>query len=202
MGGITATSSTLTRYAVNGELPENFWDFAAKRIKAFAFRDIDDSFEERSVGWVSSVNMFDSSFEYASYAAGDYIAMAIRMDERKVPAAVLKKYLEKEVERVKKERQVPKLSRSHRLDIKENVKLQLTKQTAPAPAVHDMTWNLSEGTVLFFSTNKRAREIFEELFKETFGLTLAIQIPYAIAGRFLDEPGRDRLSNITPSIFA
>ncbi len=199
--GLLSTSASFVRYAVEGELPANFWDFAAERIAAFSFRDIDDSFEERSVGWVSVLNMFDSSFEYASYAAADYIVLTLRVDERKISTAALKKFAAKEEERVKKERQVPKLSRNHRLEIKEQMKLMLTKRAVPIPAVYDLCWNLSEGTVLFFSTNQKAQEVLEEFFKETFSLQLVLQIPYLTAGHLLDAPGQDRLANLTPAIF-
>jgi len=199
--GLLSSSASFVRYAVEGELPENFWEFAAERIAAFSFRDIDDSYEERSVGWVSVLNMFDSAFEYASYAAGDTIVLTLRIDERKISSAALKKFAAKEEERIKKERQVPKLARNHRVEIKENMKLMLTKRAVPIPAVYDLSWNLSEGTVFFFSTNKKAQEVVEEYFKETFGLHLILQIPYLTAGHLVDEQGQEQLANLTPSIF-
>ena len=199
--GLLTGSATFVRYTVEGELPDKFWDFAAERIAAFSFRDIDDSYEERSVGWVSALNMFDSAFEYASYSAGDYIILTLRVDERKISNAALKKFAAKEEERIKKERQVPKLARNQRLEIKDNMKLMLTKRAVPIPAVYDLSWNLSEGTVLFFSTNKKAQELLEEYFKDTFGLQLVLQIPYLTAGHLLDQAGAERLASITPSIF-
>ena len=199
--GLLSGSATFVRYAVEGELPANFWDFAAERIAAFSFRDIDDTYDERSVGWVSALNMFDSSFEFASYSAGDYVVLTLRIDERKISNAALRKFTAKEEERIKKERQVPKLARSHRVEIKDNMKLMLTKRAVPIPAVYDLCWNLSEGTVLFFSTNKKAQEEVEGYFKETFGLQLKLQIPYLTAGHLLDEAGEERLANITPTIF-
>ena len=109
--GLLSNSGTFVRFAVEGEMPENFWEFAAERIASNAFKDIDDNFEEYSIGWVSVMNMFDSEFSYASHAIGDYIVLSMRIDERKVPSAVLKKFCMKEEERVRKEKQVPKLSR-------------------------------------------------------------------------------------------
>ena len=82
--GLLSRSTTFVRYEVEGNLPENFWDFAAQRISEFSFRDIDDTFDEYSIGWVSIENMFDSSFAYGAYAVGDYIVLSLRIDERKV----------------------------------------------------------------------------------------------------------------------
>jgi len=196
-----SNSATFMRYAVEGELPANFWEFAAERIGQYAFKDIDDNYEEYSIGWVSVTNMFDSEFAYASYSAGDYVVLSLRIDERKVPPKVLKKFCLKEEERLKRERQVPKLSRGQRLEIKDNVRLMLTKKAVPVPVVYDLAWNLSEGTALFFSTSAKAQEAVEDIFKETFGLLLVRQIPYLTAAHLLDPEDEDRLAAITPALF-
>ena len=198
---LLSNASSFVRYSVSGEMPENFWEYAAERIRSFAFRDIDDSFEEKSIGWVSVHNMFDSSFTYASYAAGDYIVLALRIDERKVSAAVLKKFCLKEEERIKKEKELPRLSRGHRQEIKESVKLMLLKKALPTPSVYDLFWNLSDSTLYFFSTNKKAQEILETFFKETFNLTLTLQIPYLNAEHLVDEEGRSALKELGADIF-
>lgn len=199
--GLLSRSASFVRYAVEGEVVANFWDVAAERIAKHAFRDIDDSYEERSVGWVSVANMFDSTFAYASYAAGDYLVLAMRIDERKVSSKVLAKFCQKEEERVKKMKQIPRLSRAQRMEIKENVTLSLMKKALPMPAVYDMCWNLAENTVLFFSTNQKAQEVFEEFFREVFGLGLMLQVPYLVAEHLLPAEQRPALAELEPVIF-
>ncbi|MDA8165109.1 MAG: recombination-associated protein RdgC [Desulfobacteraceae bacterium] len=201
MAGMLSNTASLVRYAVEGELPADFWEFAADRIRHHSFRDIDDTFEERSVGWVSVMNMFDTQFAYASYAAGDYIMLSLRVDERKVAPALLKKFCMKEEERLKKEKELPRLSKRHRMEIKENIYLMLLKKALPGTAVYDLAWNLAEGTVLFFSTNKKAQETLEEFFKETFNLHLIQQIPYLTAGHLLDAKEQEALAQLNPEIF-
>jgi len=199
--GLLANSGTFVRFAVEGEMPENFWEFAAARIAANAFKDIDDNFEEYSIGWVSVMNMFDAQFAFASHAVGDYIVLSMRIDERKVPASILKKFCMKEEERVKREKQIPKLSRGHRLEIKESIKLMLTKKAAPMPAVYDLCWNLANNTVLFFSTSSTVHAALEDLFKETFGLHLALQVPYMAAANLLHPSQEPALAGMEASIF-
>ena len=199
--GLLSQSATFVRYAVEGEMPENFWDFVADRVLRHSFKDIDETHDESSIGWVSVGSMFDSSFAYASYAAGDYVALSLRIDERKVSSAVLKKMCMKEEERVRKEKKVPKLSRGKRIEIKENVRLMLMKKADPVPAVYDMCWNLADQTVLFFSTSAKAQALFEDFFKETFDLHLVLQIPYLTAGRLLSDADADRLADLTPCLF-
>lgn len=199
--GLLSSSSSFVRYKVVGNVPENFWDFAAERIAQHAFRDIDDNYEERSVGWVSVLNMFDSSFEYTSFAVGDYIALTLRIDERKVAPKVLKKFCLKEEERLKKERQIPKLSRVQKLDIKESVRLMLLKKAVPVPSTYDLCWNLADSTLLFFSTSEKAQAELEDFFKETFDLSLMLQIPYLTAEHLIGAEQQESLSRVTPAIF-
>lgn len=199
--GFLAGSTSFVRYQVEGELPDHFWEFAAERIKLHSFKDIDDSYEEQSIGWVSVDNMFDSEFVYAPYAVADYIILAMRVDERKISPAILKKFCLKEEEKIKKERQIPRLSRGHKVEIKENIKLMLTKKAVPTPSVYDLVWNLGESTMQFFSTNQKAQAQLEDLFKETFGLKIMLQIPYLTAAHLLDPQLENLLADLRPEIF-
>ncbi len=197
-----ARSSSFVRFSVEGELPDNPLEFLADRISSFVFEDIDDTFEEYSVGWVSVLNMFDSAFAYGSHLYGDYVVLSLRVDERKVSPSILKKFTQKEEERIKKEKQVPKLSRTLRLEIKERIKTELTRKAMPVPAVYDLVWSLSESALYFFSTNKKAHMLLEDFFKDCFGLVLMLQIPFTTAGQLLsDEARQARLEQIAPEIF-
>ncbi len=198
--GLLTGSASFMRFTIEGELPENFWDFVAERVVAHSFVDIDDNIEEYSIGWVSVTNMFDSEFAYSSYAAGDYVVLSMRADERKVSPAVLKKFTMKEEERIKKEKQIPKLPRSARLEIKERVRAELVRKSAPVPAVYDLCWNLAEGTLLFFSTSKKAMLQLEELFRETFDLSIILQIPWTTALHLVDEDLVAGLDELRPAI--
>ncbi|MCF6186473.1 MAG: recombination-associated protein RdgC [Desulfobulbaceae bacterium] len=188
------------RFTVEGELPDRFWDFIAERVVAHSFTDIDDNMEEYSIGWVSVANMFDSEFNYASYAAGDYVVLSMRIDERKVSPAVLKKFTMKEEERIKREKQLPKLSRSVRIEIKERVRTELVRKSAPIPVIYDLCWNVTDNTLLFFSTSKKAMVQLEDLFRDTFDLSVMLQIPWTAAVHIADEQLVAGLDNLQPAI--
>ena len=198
--GLLSGAASFMRFSVEGDLPDSFWDFVADRVAAHSFQDIDDTLDEFSIGWVSVVNMFDADFAYGAYAAGDNVVLSMRADERKVSPSVLKKCVMKEEERIKKEKQIPRLSRSALLEIKERVQTQLIRKAVPVPAVYDVCWNLSSGTVFFFSTSKKAMVLLEELFKETFGLSLVLQVPWLTAGRVAGEETKDRLEALRPAV--
>jgi hypothetical protein len=198
--GLLSRTSTFVRYALEGQLPYNFLDFAAERIAQLAFGDIDDTFDEYYTGWVAVDNMFDSAFTHASYTVGDQIVLSMRIDERKVSKTLLKKFTLKEEERLKKERQVPRLNRNQRVQIKEDVHLRLVKKALPVPSVYDLSWNLANNTLLFFSISPKAQSILEDFFKECFGLTIILQVPYLAAANLLDISEQERLKEIQPEI--
>lgn len=200
MGFIKGTAG-FVRFSVEGDLPENIWDFIAERITAHSFRDIDESYEEDSLGWVSVTNMFDTEFDYASYAAGNYVTLSMRLDERKVSGAIVKKFVAKEEERIKKEKELRKIPRAMRVEIKERIENELMRKALPVPSVFDLCWNLENSTLLFFSTNQKAQGLLEDLFKETFDLTIMQQIPYVCGEHLLDEEEMDKLAAITPDFF-
>ncbi len=194
-------TASFVRFSVDGTLPENSLDFIAKRIMAFSFKDIDETYDEYSIGWVSILNMFDTQFGFASYVAGDYITLTLRIDERKVSPAILKKYVQKEEERVRLERQVPKLGRSVKVQIKERIRTELMRKAIPIPATFELCWNLSNSTLLFFSTNKKIHSVLEDFIKESFGVLIRQQIPYVTAEYLVGGDHIMRLENLSPEVF-
>ena len=200
MGFLKGTAS-FVRFRVEGELPPSPMDFIAERVSSFSFRDIDDSYDEYSIGWVSVVNMFDSAFNYSSHLCGDYVVLSLRIDERKVSSAILKKLTQKEEERVKREKQIPKIGRSMKVEIRERIRTEQMRKAIPLPAVYDVCWNLADSTVFFFSTNKKAQTVLEDFFKESFGLLLRQQTPYTIAEQLLTGGLSEKLPSLSPAIF-
>jgi hypothetical protein len=144
--------------------------------------------------------MFDSGFAHASYAVGDQVVLSLRIDERKVSKTLLKKFSLKEEERLKKERQIPRLSRSQCVQIKEDIRLQLAKKALPMPSVYELSWNLANNTILFFSISTKAQSILEDFFKECFGLAIILQVPYLAAANLLDLSEQERLKEVQPDI--
>ncbi|HIQ38137.1 MAG TPA: DNA recombination-dependent growth factor C, partial [Desulfocapsa sulfexigens] len=133
--------------------------------------------------------------------AGNFVKLSVRLDERKVSSVIVKKYVQKEEERIKKEKQIPKISRSMRVEIKERIQNELMRKALPVPSVFDLCWNLENSTLIFFSTNKKAQALLEDLFKESFGLNLMQQIPYVCGEHLLEEEDVERLARITPEYF-
>jgi len=162
-------SVSFVEYAVSdGHIPE---EDMIDKIRAFSFRDIDDKYEEYSAGWVSVNDMFDSSFNQYP-VVGDYVVMSMRMDVRKIPGAMLKKYFEKECRRIMREKQIPRLSRTVKVEIKGRIKEMLLKDIKPTPSVVDIAWNMETGRVFFMSLTGQLQKVFVNLFQETFRLNV------------------------------
>jgi len=176
-------------------------DFVAERVSSFSFRDIDDSYDEYSIGWVSVANMFDSAFNYSSHLCGDYVVLSLSDRRAKSLVGHTQETHPKEEERVKREKQIPKIGRSMKVEIRERIRTEQMRKAIPLPSVYDVCWNLADSTLFFFSTNKKAQTVLEDFFKESFGLLLRQQTPYTIAEQLLTGRLSEKLPSLSPAIF-
>ena len=55
-------STSFTRFQIGEEVPRTFWESFPSLLKQYAFIDIDNTTQERSVGWVSFEDMLDTEF--------------------------------------------------------------------------------------------------------------------------------------------
>lgn len=64
------------------------------KLKQFAFQPIDElKTETKGVGWTSFDDMLDTAWSSSGPEYGEWLCFALRVDTRKIPAAVLKKHL-------------------------------------------------------------------------------------------------------------
>lgn len=201
--GLIAGSASFTRYTTEGEVPENFLEDLPRRISRFAFRNIDETSEqERAVGWVNIMDTFDSRFGAMEYLKEPCIAMAWRVDARRVPAKALKQYCREAEERIKQEEGLEFLSKKRRQEIRDLMKADLMRRAIPRSQSYDMLWNLQTSTVIFGSTGSKLCDEFAGFFLECFGLLLKAVFPYSITSRLLEKEGvdHDLLEGLRPSL--
>ena len=176
--GLIKGTLTFCRYRVEEPLPDNFQDFTHRQIRKFAFRELSMGSEEISFGWTSLENLLDTQFEYANYAAGDYLAFSFRLDRKKVPPSLAKiRYLEAEKKALGAKTK-KFLSKGEKEEIKERIHLDLLNKAFPVPSFFDVCWSLSQGWVTFGSLSPKVAEEFEKLFKKCFNLTLSPLVPW------------------------
>ena len=203
--GLISGSGSFTRYIADGALPEKFMEVLSEKIARHAFRNLDEkSIDERSVGWVNVMDMFDSRFVGIEFLKEPYITMSLRVDERKIPATALKQYCLEAEEKIKKDENFEYLPTTRRSDIKDGVRLRLLKRAIPVSRCYDMIWNYSTGLIIFGCTTNRLCDEFAEFFLKTFGIRLQAICPHTLASRFLEKEGvsPDLLDDLSPSNFS
>ena len=199
------SSSSFTRFRITEPVPQSLWGEITDRLKQFAFRDIDETSDERSLGWVSFEDMLDTAWREEPPQKGAYIAFSLRLDTRRVPPAVLKKHaaIALKAEEVRNREQGRKyIARERKKEIREQVELKLRVRTLPIPAEFNVVWNTADNMVFFASTQAKMIESFQEHFTKTFNLDLDQLTPYGLAAKILGEDGLAKLDRLEPTRFA
>lgn len=203
--GFLNSSSSFTRFRITDPVPPSLWGEILDRLRRFAFRDIDATSDERSLGWVSFEDMLDAEWSREAPQKGVYIAFSLRLDTRRVPPAVLKKHtaVAMKAEETRNREQGRKyISRERKKELREQVELNLRTRTLPIPAEFNVVWNTGENTVYFASTQSKMVEAFQEHFTQTFNLDLDPLTPYGLAAKILGENGLAKLDHLEPTRFA
>ena len=199
------SSSSFTRFRITEPVPQSLWGEIADRLKQHAFRDIDETSDERSLGWVSFEDMLDTQWREAPPQKGAYIAFSLRLDTRRVPPAVLKKHtaVAMKAEEARNREQGKKyISRERKKELREQVELRLMTRTLPIPAEFNVVWNTADNMVFFASTQTKMIESFQEHFTKTFNLDLDQLTPYGLAAKILGDDGLAKLDRLEPTRFA
>lgn len=172
---LMAASSTLTRFRlVNPATPDTLRQIPQALIKN-SFRDIDQTTDERAYGWVCFDNFLDSEWLAAPPEKGEYMAFALRLDTRRIPPAVFRKYLRLALEKEMRDNKASGrsfISKERKVELREQVRLSLMAKTLPIPAVFDVVWNLRENMVYFSSVREKMIDLFMEYFSHSFDLHL------------------------------
>ncbi|MBU1003711.1 MAG: recombination-associated protein RdgC [Proteobacteria bacterium] len=202
--GFLSASTSFTRYRIIGEIPETLWAEIPDRLKKNAFQDIDHTSDERSFGWVCFDEMLDSQWHTAPPEKGEFMAFVLRLDTRRISAAVMKKHytlaLNDELQRVEKEGK-KFVSRDRKREIKDQTKLRLMSRSLPIPAVFDVIWNVRSNVVYLASTQAKLLSLFEDQFTLTFDLHLELQTPYYQALQLLGENRQHQLDDVEATLF-
>lgn len=203
--GLISGSGSFTRYFAEGTLPENFMESLSENIARHSFRNLDEkSIAERSVGWVNVMDMFDNRFAGLDFLKEPYVAMSLRVDEKKIPSTALKQYCLEAEEKIKTAENMEYLPKNRRHDIKEGVRLRLLKRAIPVSRTYDMIWNYSTGLVIFGCTSNKLCDEFMKFFLRTFNIQLQSICPYTLAYSFLEKEGLSPniLDGLRPSNFS
>ena len=203
--GFLSASTSFVRYRVLEEVPGDLWTQIPDKLREYCFQDIDHTSDERSFGWVSIDNMLDSTLSETPPFKGEFAAFALRLDTRRISPAVFKKHYQMALEELTaslKEKGTPFVGRDRKKELKDQVKLKLLGRTLPVPAVFDVVWNIQNNRVALASTQDKIKQLFEDLFTQTFQLHLEPLTPYYLALQTVGREQASRVNEYDPCVFA
>lgn len=189
--GILSTTTAVCQFRVAGDLPAgDLYSYVAENLARHAFQPIDQGAAEQSVGWVHLDDHRQMSFDTpAAFWRDHYAVFTLRRDQRRLPAALLRAYLQvAEHEYLTANPGLNRVPKQKREELKEAVRLSLLAKTLPVPSAWDAVWDTRTGIVTFTSLSAPVIELFEAQFKKTFeGARLVAIHPYARAEAVVGE---------------
>ncbi len=193
--GLLKGSVTFSRYRISGALPDHFPDFFNEQIRRNAFQTVWRTTDEMAAGWTSLENCLDTDFSYASYAQGRYMLFSLRIDRKSVAPSLLRiRILEAEQKQLAESGQ-KKLYREQREAIRESVRLELLGKTMPVPSFHEICWSVPDRVLTFCCLSDKVAGELQELFRESFSLSLSPYLPWDSDGAVLHPQGADAGQN-------
>ena len=194
--GFIASSCSFTRFRVIDPVPDGLWAEIPQLLKNGAFLDIDESAESQADGWVSFDDYLDTTWQAGPPQKGAYIAFSLRLDIRRIPAGVVRKYLDLALKREKAENEKNGkkfISRERRKELKEQVQLSLRRRFLPVPGEFNVIWNTANNEIWFASTQTKMLELFVQRFLATFRLHIEQLTPPDLALSMLGKESEEAI---------
>ena len=200
---LLSSSVSITCYLVSGEIQKPALDTVYSGLARHTIRSIDEQPAEKTVGWTSFKNPYLPDFGGSSFVIGAYLVFSLRIDKKTIPAKVVRKLFEVEMQKQLKSSGRKFLSTNEKKTIKDHITASLYRRIPATPNIYDLVWNMEESRLWFFSNLKAANEALETLFLKSFNLTLIHLFPHTIADLVLglSDPDRERLARLEPAIF-
>lgn len=159
--GIQSASATFTRFYVEDPAQKDFWDYVEKGLKAGSIKEVPAG-QSQSVGFSSWDDLFDTSFDFASYHKAEYVAFQFRMDQRKIPPILIKQYTRDAIQKFREENEGAWPGRKAKEQIREEVLFRLMTETLPKPSACEVVWNTRDKWLLVGTTSKQRLDVFWE----------------------------------------
>jgi DNA recombination-dependent growth factor C len=188
--GLLRGSASFSRYFIKGVPPEDFLDAYKQSLNRYSFKGFDEFTDaERSTGWVSIMDIFDTGFDQKQFYMYPYLSMSFRVDTRNVPSNALKQHCLEAERKVRLTENLEYIPKERRREIKEITQAALLKRAIPRTNTYDMIWNMKTGMLFFGSVSSKICDEFATLFFKTFDLNLNPVFPYSLAFQNLEGAG-------------
>ena len=202
MGALQGTL-TYKLFYVGDPVPDDFTTGLIERIKHRAFEALEPTSEEdEHYGWVPIENPLFVEFDLHAVLFDHFVNLGLRQDKWSLPSSLLKAHLTQTEREYRKTHDKDRLTKFEKEDLKEMVQKQLRERSLPKMKVFDMSWDLRQGRVRFWSQSAKTCELFQGLFEDTFGLKIVPANPYVTA--LEQELAPDlvaAIAEVEPSVF-
>jgi len=205
--GLLSGTASCCRYRIDGKFPTVVDDDLIERLAARAFGRVAGGADGAEVGWISGRHLFDTDLRADRLAFGRYLAFALRVDRVNIPAGVVKAYVVMEEDAALEATGREFLSKGERRRAREAARERAEQEARDGRFRRMQSYgvliDLESGAVCFGNTAVGANDLFAELFRATFGVSLEPVDPRHLAYRVLKVGGRERgLDNLTPAHLA
>lgn len=151
---------------------EGFKDRCTDAINDHAFRPAPEAQKEPRHGWVAFNRPLHVDFVPDDWVFNDIAAFAIRTEQRRIPAGLLRARIDAAARSWCTEHQRERCPAAVRAELRETIENELLARCLPTFKTRPVLWNVVEGWVVFGASSEAMCDVFRKLFHRTFGLTL------------------------------
>lgn len=203
---LTLRAQSFRRYRINGRIPSPHSDEFYKLVRDRKFLPLTPS-EERTYGWATVDNLLITEFDLESVMRGNWAALGLRVDRRRVNGKLLRAHVDLEFLARRKaahdEGTRFKIGRDERKQIREDLHAELLRQTSPTVDMVPILFHSKRRVAHVLALGKGVNDLVRVHFLDTFGIELVPLTPWRRSQELLEGlPALERLDDLHRTDFA
>jgi DNA recombination-dependent growth factor C len=187
---------SLRRFLVLGPIPAEAE--LLEGLRQDQFRPFEDGMEEERMGWCDWRNPLITPPEEAWVSQERFAIFGLRLDTRRVPAALLRAHVDLRLQKLMKEKDLAFIGKEARLSLQDEVKVELLRKVLPTPKVVEVAWDLKGGVLWTTASSSKTQGALTSLFMKSFGCELQPLAPLLLAGRLAPHLPVESLMALDP----
>ncbi len=187
---------SLKRFLVLGPVPDEK-DLQAG-LEQDQFRPFQDGLEEERMGWCDWRNPLITPPDENWVGQERFAVFGLRIDTRRVPAALLKAHVDLRLQSLQKEKDLAFIGKEARISLADEVKVELLRKVLPTPKVVEVAWDLKGGILWTTASSSKAQGALTTLFIKSFGCEVHPLAPLVLSGRLCPDLSVEALMALDP----
>lgn len=158
-------------YRFRGPLPDTYREeFQEGILKHRHVEQLEIHTKAANVGWVAVNDPTDNTLYGDTWCYDDVIVLGVRTDKKTLNGKMLEALLEREVEKIRRERKLASIGKNHRKEIKQALEESLLKKQTPSLKMGEMVMDLEsvaesgDVDIYIFGTSAPSFTMFRESF--------------------------------------